>query len=277
MGEAVQEAVRGVGGRRGGRSRPCGRRRRSPRRRSRPCPRAGTPPARPARARRRRRRRAGRRPGPRGSAAAARRTPASRAGSSLGCSPKATSRAASAASAGVTAAAAAGAATASGSLHVDVLGHGCDSLRVLMIGRADGRPCRGGGAARHVRLRRVGAHGRDGARSQAISLRPASRRLRAVRRHPRRVQQRHAHDQVGAAELRVVQLGAVVDGEQQPLLALPVGGADRRAGRVDGQQGDQVRQFGVAAAGLGEQPGQPARRVVRAGRAAPSRPPAAPR
>ena len=56
---------------------------------------------------------------------------------------------------------------------------------------------------------------------------------------------------------------AVVHGEQQLLLALPVGRADRRAGRVHRQQGDEVGQFGIAAAGLGEQPGQPARRVGR--------------
>ncbi len=99
----------------------------------------------------------------------------------------------------------------------------------------------------------------------------------AVRGHPGGVQQGRAHDEVGAAELGVVQLGAVVHGEQQLLLALAVGGADRRAGRVDGQQGDQVGQFGVAAAGLGEQPGQPARGVVLAGPAAPWRRPAAPR
>src|SRR5690606_36740377 len=68
-------------------------------------------------------------------------------------------------------------------------------------------------------------------------------------------------DEVGAAELRVVEFGAVVDGEQQGPLALAVGGAHRRAGGMDRQQGHQVGQFGVPAAGLGEQAGQSAGRV----------------
>ncbi len=103
------------------------------------------------------------------------------------------------------------------------------------------------------------------------------RGLRPVGRHAGGVQQGRADDEVGAAELGVVELGAVVHGEQQPLLALPVGRADRRAGGVDGQQGDQIGQFGVAAAGLGEQAGEPARRVGAGGRAAPWRSRAAPR
>ena len=77
------------------------------------------------------------------------------------------------------------------------------------------------------------------------------------------VQQGGADDEIGAPELRVLQRGAVVHREQQPLLALPVGDAHRRARRVHHEQGDQVRQLGVLAACLAEQAGEPARRVVR--------------
>ena len=89
------------------------------------------------------------------------RTPASRAGSSLGCSPKETSRAASAASAGVTAPRSPARRPSSGSTPLGVLGHGTSVL--APAGGAAG--ARGAGhcaSARAPRSRHVGRAGSYG-------------------------------------------------------------------------------------------------------------------
>lgn len=125
-----------------------------------------------------------------------------------------------------------------------------------------------GGRARGCRY---GGCGLGGSRLRGCGGRPVrAGRLRGGHEASERaaaiaggVEEGGADDQVGAAELRVVQLGAVVHGEEQPLLALPVGGADRRARGVHGQQRHQVREVRVGPAGLREQPGEAARGVVR--------------
>src|SRR5690606_36992201 len=142
-------------------------------------------------------------------------------------------RAASAASAGVTAWPAA-VAPASASLHSAcsvTVGAPCFGR----WGRRGGRWARRGGrwGRRGEGGGRRGGRHRRGRGNRRRRPRPAragngwapggvSCGLRPVRRHARSVEQCRADDEVGAAELRVVEFGAVVDGEQQGPLALAV-------------------------------------------------------
>ena len=78
-------------------------------------------------------------------------------------------------------------------------------------------------------------------------------------------QHRPRYEQVGPGELRVVQEGAVVDGEDDVLVVVAAGGADLLRGKGqyphDGQQRQvlRVRVVGLADPGVGEDPGQPLR------------------